>query len=194
MSHSCSTTPRISLRSVLGSISAMRFMSSRSTKSHVDMALERFVLVLGRVDLLVRLASSRRRGAGGGGEGGSVGLRRRCRSEVEAADRPPGPGARGRGARGANGLRPNPFKHRCRLSSFYAKKTLRTGPAGLRFRQASAGPIERAISRKTWCGRLPLATSASGTPFDPCVLETRAPHWESARRSASSGFPRPSSG
>ena len=64
MSQSCSTTPRISLRSVLGSISAMRFMSSRSTSR---MWMWRLSASYCSWAGSTSLAASLRRGGGGGG-------------------------------------------------------------------------------------------------------------------------------
>ena len=136
-------------------------------QAHVDMALERLVLLLGRVDFLGGLASARRSGrwrgdgvvAGPASIPGSVSAALstggrwfgRPRRRIPAAE----------ALSGANGLRPSPrnisvdssFQWLCGPAAVRAhvKRRPRTGLCGASMMDLSAAGLnERAISRKTW--------------------------------------------
>ena len=119
VSQSSSTTPLISLRSVFGIDLGDAIHVESIDQSHVNVALERFVLRLGRVDFL---GGSFFRGGGGGGGGGG-GLAAGCGSRVFGAA-PAAAAVRGGSARvtlrlsglrltsRTKGCRANPLQHR----------------------------------------------------------------------------------
>ena len=159
-SQSCSTTSRMSLRNVLGSISAMRFMSSRSTSR---MWIWRLSASYCSWAGSISLAASLLRGGG-----------RRCLHfrrtvgvprSLAAVDRSPRVRRVTPEASWRNGPRLSPPNIDFASSGVDQKNAANRPRRGFDFASGPAGLIEPAISRNTWCGRLPLATSTSGTPL-----------------------------